>query len=231
MKSKLAAGVALLSLLMPLANGAAASPPDSVWIHAPVKVSAVGNATIGTLDGASGALEAYVRSELAKRRFIPAMIDGQAREAESLLTVLVSVKPRGDDYDVRIEQAYLSPGTKRVRPPRYPARMFESHKTGYSEIRVAIAPDGNVERIVSASATEPAFEQSARDALRDARFEPVRVDGKPISSEASVQFFFKIEREPLPDFKPSCRVDIRQPIIEGQNGCIAPIEVSASRRK
>lgn len=227
MKNSLAV---IAAMLVPATIWAAPPTPRSVWLHGPIKVSVDGKATIGALDGAKGALEAYVRNELAKRRFHPATIGGQAREAEAHVTAVVSLTPRGGDYDVEIEQAFVSPMVKQMPPPRYPRSMFESRKTGYAELRLAIAADGSVERIVSASATDPAFERAAREAVQGARFNPIRAAGQAVASETSVQAFFRIERDPFPDIKPSCAVDDRQPRIEGQNGCIAPIEVSASRR-
>jgi TonB family protein len=219
--------VVALSMMVHMADVKAADA-KRVWVTAPVKVSADGRATIGAFAGASGALETAIRADLARRTFVAAKRNAVPVDAEANLTIVVALTPRGEkNYGVEIEKVFVGPLVRLLDPPLYPRNMVRARKTGYAELRVTISAEGRVERIVSAVATEAEFERAARLSLRKARFDPIKLEGQPSASDVSIPFIFRMEQRPIPGYSPVCELDVRQPSVQGQDGCVSQIEAWA----
>lgn len=64
--------------------------------------------------------------------------------------------------------------------PEFPAALRTRSQGGTAVVKYFVDPDGRVRLPVVVSAPEPAFGAAALDALRQWRFEPPRIDGKPV---------------------------------------------------
>lgn len=224
-----------LMLVAGLAMGSphASDEADAVkkaWFSTPITVSATGDASIGRVEGVSGKLAEVVSGALAKRRYLPAVTDGEAVSAESRLSGVLVLTPRGDSYGVAFEDLSLAPGMKHIDPPRFPGRMFEQRQSGYVELRVSIAPDGKVTKVDTVASSDEEFERAAREPLRKARFDPVKVRGLSTGTENSILVLFRFEQSPPPAYQPVCTHDSRQPGVEGGSSCLPVIEVTATKR-
>lgn len=82
-------------------------------------------------------------------------------------------------------------------PPRpsYPPRALAREKDGDVRVRLLIAPDGTVSRVVVVSETPAGwgFADAAIVALRAARFEPKRVDGVAVPGEFEYTVRFRLD--------------------------------------
>lgn len=224
-----------LMLVAGLAMGSphASDEADAVkkaWFSTPITVSATGDASIGSVEGVSGKLAEVASGALAKRRYLPAVADGEAVSAESRLSDALVLTPRGDSYGVAFEDLSLAPGVKHIDPPRYPRRMLEQGRSGYVELRLSIAPDGKVTEVDTVASSDEEFERAAKEPIRKARFDPVKIDGLSADTENSILVLFRFDQTPPPAYQPVCSHDGRQPRVEGGTSCLPIIEVTATKR-
>lgn len=206
-----------------------ADGPQYAWIGAPIEVSATGEASIGLVDGVRKDASASVAAALERRRYLPAERDGRAVSALSWLSAKLVLAPSGEGFAVTVEDVRLGPRIQRILPPRFPSAMVRKRKSGYVELRLAISEEGAIARIETIAASDPAFDAAAREAIRKARFEAIRMEGKPVATDVSALVLFRYEEEPVPAYEAVCTVDPTQPRAEGQDGCMPTIEVTAQR--
>ena len=85
---------------------------------------------------------------------------------------------------------------KRVRevPPVYPREAERLGIKGWVDVEFTIAPDGTTQDVIVRNA-EPArtFDQSAIDAVKRWRFEPVMRDGAAVSQRAAMRIRFEVK--------------------------------------
>ncbi len=85
---------------------------------------------------------------------------------------------------------------KRVRevPPTYPREAERLGLRGWVDVEFTIAPDGTTQDLVVRNA-QPlrTFDQSAIDAVKRWRFEPVRRDGAAVAQRAAVRIRFELK--------------------------------------
>jgi TonB family protein len=224
--------------LAAMVGGASAGqPPTSprrTFIEAPVSVSANGTATIGKLEGIDGAVAQKVLRELGKLRFKPAIVDGAPVAAETALSAMLVLQPREGLTEMALDEVYAGPLWLNPEIPIFPIEMAQLERSGFAELRIAVAPDGSVEKLETVGASHTAFDRAARKVLRSARFKPVRVDGRAVATEVSIPFLFSWFRGKgntpyLPQF--ACTLDSRRPSVEGQDGCLPLIEVWGARER
>jgi TonB family protein len=73
--------------------------------------------------------------------------------------------------------------------PQYPPDAARQHAEGTVQLHVTIAPNGSVDNVTLLSG-QPALAQSATDAVRQWRYKPTLLDGKPVGIEADVAIVF-----------------------------------------
>lgn len=80
--------------------------------------------------------------------------------------------------------------------PRYPPSLQAGWKEGEVWLRFVVGTDGRVEMdsIEIFLSDHRAFERAVRDWLRDARYEPATLGGKPVRQKVSQRFVFGLER-------------------------------------
>lgn len=76
--------------------------------------------------------------------------------------------------------------------PRYPAELKRQKMNGNAVVVFILNEDGQVEDPRVESATHPAFEKAALDAIRRWRFKPGMKAGKPVRSNVRQPFAFKV---------------------------------------
>jgi TonB family protein len=81
------------------------------------------------------------------------------------------------------------------RAPVYPARAEARGVEGWVDVQFTVATDGSTRDIV-ASGSSPAgvFEESVLDAIRDWRYQPRVVAGKPVDQRVELRVSFKLRR-------------------------------------
>lgn len=90
-----------------------------------------------------------------------------------------------------IRQDAVMDSRSELQPP-YPASEQRSGEEGTAVVRILIGTDGRVQRVEKIRATNDAFFRAAeRHALRNWRFRPATVDGRPV--EARKTFSLKFE--------------------------------------
>lgn len=100
------------------------------------------------------------------------------------------VDPPKPPPPVRIE-ARMDPRSE-VQPP-YPTSEQRANKEGSVTIRVLIGTDGRVKEAQMVRADSEAFYRATeRHALRNWRFEPARIDGKPVESRKALTVHFQL---------------------------------------
>lgn len=87
---------------------------------------------------------------------------------------------------------YTPPRKLRARPPEHPRTKSRLCIEGSVEVLIAIAEDGSTQRPRLRSSSDPVLAFAAMDALRAWRFEPARVDGKPVTVVYTQTIDFRI---------------------------------------
>jgi TonB family protein len=77
--------------------------------------------------------------------------------------------------------------------PRYPKELLNRRVEGAVVARIVVWADGTVGPGELVSSSDEAFTTSAREALRRARFEPGRLDDRPVASRVTVKLSFRVE--------------------------------------
>ena len=73
--------------------------------------------------------------------------------------------------------------------PQYPQGALQKRTEGTVQLHVTIGPDGAVENVATLSGAT-LLAQAASDALRQWRFKPTMLDGKPVRTEADMAVIF-----------------------------------------
>jgi protein TonB len=111
---------------------------------------------------------------------------------KSLQTQLATAQ-RERDFAGNIVQAATLKRTREV-PPAYPREAERMGIKGWVDVEFTIAPDGRTQDVIVRNA-EPArtFDQSAVDAIRRWRFEPVMRDGAAVQQRAAMRIRFELK--------------------------------------
>jgi TonB family protein len=230
--------LSLAILLGAFLTAQAGSPGQGVdsrrgWFTAPVTVAADGRAEIGTIEGVSGRLADAVRSRLVTRRFVPAQKDGVPVSSTSQLQGTVLLTPaQGDAYAVGLEHVMLLQGPLALKldPPSFPPQMYKERVSASVELALRVGSDGRVEEVRTINASHPEFDAAVRKAVRRWRFKPSPASpagGAWVTVPVWFHTGFGRQAPFPPQFK--CEPDLSYARIEGQNGCMDMIVVTASR--
>lgn len=79
--------------------------------------------------------------------------------------------------------------------PEWPRASLRAGHTGAVVLRFTIAPDGRLlKQEVMRSAGDPLLDQAAMTGLSACRFIPGSIDGKPVQSQAMMQYVWTLEQ-------------------------------------
>jgi protein TonB len=77
--------------------------------------------------------------------------------------------------------------------PAYPRRLRELGIEGEVEARLLVRADGSVGGATLAASSHEEFTRAAREALREARFLPARLDGRAVDSRVTLRLRFRLD--------------------------------------
>lgn len=80
--------------------------------------------------------------------------------------------------------------------PLYPAGAYPRNVSGVVEVSAVVLPDGTVGDVTVTRPLHPDADQEAIRAVKQWRFKPGTLDGKPVSATVSLQLSFKVPDEP-----------------------------------
>jgi periplasmic protein TonB len=92
-----------------------------------------------------------------------------------------------------VRTAAVMLGSSELLPP-YPAAEERAEREGTVTVRLLVGPDGRVKSVEKVSAASEAFWRATeRHALRNWRFKPATVDGKPVESWKTLTVKFELQ--------------------------------------
>lgn len=77
--------------------------------------------------------------------------------------------------------------------PSYPPELRALGIEGEVEARVIVLADGRADGARLVKSSHHAFTAATREALRQARFHPARIDGRPVASWVTLRLRFRLE--------------------------------------
>jgi len=127
-----------------------------------------------------------IRDSLQKWRFAPARQGGQAVAAELVLSVRCQ-PPMPADVSRNVPPKAIFQAA-----PLYPYAMARFGIRGQVIFDFSVDEQGQVRNPVVAQSDNPAFDEPALKALRQWKFQPGTVDGRPVSTRMKVPIIFQL---------------------------------------
>jgi protein TonB len=90
-----------------------------------------------------------------------------------------------------LDEVEKRPEVVKVRPPQYPAALAGSGQSGLVAVSVLIDESGEIESIEVTKASAPAFGESALACVRQWKFAPATVAGRPVKVRMSLPVRFQ----------------------------------------
>lgn len=125
-----------------------------------------------------------VGNQLRAMRWIPATSEGHPIQVEGLLQLPFSTKISSDVKTVAINTTPETPkitggGILHQQKPLYPEQARVAHLVGPVYLRAIIAQDGSIDKLGVIDSPSPILSNAAMAAVRQWKYEPTLVDGKP----------------------------------------------------
>jgi|GEM_PF-678316 len=89
-----------------------------------------------------------------------------------------------------------APEVKKKVEPYYPELLMKAGIEGKVWLKVFIDENGGVEKALVEKSTHSALSEAALNAIKQWEFSPAKKDGKPIKSEVTIPFIFKLADKP-----------------------------------
>lgn len=190
-------------LLMAGTSTASATGPEEKELfvfqtRAAVSIDATGRPTeIQLPEQMPEAVATFVRDQIMQWRFVPPDVDGQARAGKTYLTVGACAAPTADGYQLAIDYKGAGPGTPRpdgkIVPP-YPREAVGKNANHRGVVQFVVEPDGGttLESLeFTPSGSKRLFRPAIEDWMKQVRFMPEEVDGKPVRTRMRVPLHFE----------------------------------------
>lgn len=177
--------------------------------------SSVDPGSISVLEASDPAFAAPATAVVPGMRFAPARMGGRPVPVWIRRTIVfdvhrptirVSAEPGEGTYEMSevdemptfVDPRAIARGISR----RYPPILSDSAISGSVQVRFRILEDGTVDSasVTVEMTTEPRFDWSATDAIRDARFRPAKVNGRPVRVWVAIPIRFEPALPPPADF-------------------------------
>ena len=118
----------------------------------------------------------------------------QAFQALAVLLTLLGAGPAcAQEAPVRIKATEANTALITKVPPKYPAMAKRMRLTGTVELDTVIGESGRVESVKVVKGN-PLLTASARIAMRQWKFKPIKREGKPVRASCVFAFNFGAER-------------------------------------
>ena len=196
----------LLAAALLMAGNCAASAADSgekdllvFQTRAAVSIDAMGRPTdIQLPEQIPEVVASLVRNQITQWRFVPPEVDGQARAGKTYLTLGACVAPVPEGYQLAIDYKGAGPGAPRPDgrppPPQYPVEAIKQQVGARGLVQYVVEPDGSVtlETVEFKPArSQRLFQPAIEDWVKQLRFMPEEVDGKPVRTRMRVPVHFE----------------------------------------
>jgi TonB family protein len=201
--------------------------PRSIYVTAPIEVAADGHAEIGEFEGASPPLAQLARTLLSRQRYLPAKRAGVPVPSRSHVAAILMLTPAGERFEVSLGSVRVGPRAQKWRRPDYSPDV--ARRSGIVErmvlLRIQVNEEGRPVASTVVTPTERIFERDAIKTVRDWRFDPLLIAGKPAAYEVIQPFWFHEYRKgKLPAFQ--CPANDSIPRADAQDGCQEAVEVT-----
>jgi periplasmic protein TonB len=114
------------------------------------------------------------------------LVDTRAHPEKPLETAVEAPKK------IRVTQ--IDPAMLKVRvEPIYPTLMYQIHRGGQVQLHAIIGTDGTIQSLRAVSG-DPGFYQSAMEAVRQWRYKPTILNGKPVEVDTFITVIYNIGR-------------------------------------
>lgn len=140
-------------------------------------------------------MQAEIVRRIAQFEFEPAKKNGVAVEAETHVSVQLSIEPDGDLLAVKVAGANVTVGMVKLPPPRFPRSQLNRSQGAELELRLAYDTEGKVTE-VEITRIEPdlkVFREATLKAARDWLFAPEKIAGQPIAGTALIPVRFEYD--------------------------------------
>jgi TonB family protein len=99
---------------------------------------------------------------------------------------------------VSIEPLILHSLLKHEVAPEYPAAALQNHTEGVALVEVFVDGNGTIQKVVGKDCPKcsPVFREAAVKAVEQWQYQPILLDGKPVTVSSSVIFRFRLENGP-----------------------------------
>lgn len=174
---------AVMDPRLPPTRRGSAVPPEVLWVL--VAVDPQGNGAI--VSGPPAELAPLLEAGLRQWRFAPARHAGVPVAAQVRVPVILL----GPEEAPR--EASVSPRPISKQPPVYPPAMFWSGLRGDVLVEFVVDQEGRVQNAVVVRSLNPGFNDAALEAIKHWRFEPGRIDGRPVNTRMQQPISFSLE--------------------------------------
>jgi len=104
--------------------------------------------------------------------------------------------PQEEATPIRAERRFVSEGVQMAQlitrvKPIYPILAIQTHKEGRVELRAFISPEGKIESLEVISG-DPFFIQSALSAVRQWRYRPTILNGRPVEVDTHITVIYTL---------------------------------------
>jgi protein TonB len=104
------------------------------------------------------------------------------------------IPPEDPNKTKRVKIGHLEPAMLQHRVnPIYPALMKQIGRSGQVELRAIISTDGSIESLQVVSG-DPGFISSALEAVREWKYRPTYLNGKPVEVETIITVLYTLQR-------------------------------------
>lgn len=195
--------LAALLLMAGTRAALAAGPAEKELVvfqtRAAVSIDATGRPTdIQLPEQIPEVVASFVRNQIMQWRFAPPDVDGQVCAGKTYLTLGACAAPVADGYQLAIDYKGAGPGTPRpdgrMMPPRYPMEAAKKNVGTRSLVQFVVEPDGSATLETaefSTSRSQRLFQQAIEDWMKQIRFMPEEVNGKPVRTRMRVPVNFE----------------------------------------
>ena len=208
MKTEVRAIAAALMLVVGIGAAADTAPTNDHWVASQMAKVVIGrDGHVIDAQLLQSSLGPDMQAEIVRRigqfEFEPAKKNGVAVEAETHVSVQLSIEPQDKQLAVKVADAVVTVGMVDLTPPRFPRSQLTRSQGAEVDLRIAYDTEGKVTD-VEVTRAEPdlkVFREATLKAAREWLFAPEKIDGQPIAGSALIPVRFEFEGEGTGEIK------------------------------
>jgi len=133
-----------------------------------------------------------LRKWIFEQNFRHAAVDGRPVPSTTSVWVSYSLAEVDSDYELLVRGYDSGPRPIERATPVYPVNALETYKEGWVNIQFTVEASGAVSNPRILDSSHKLFELAALKSIRQWRFKPETVDGRPVSTEATQRIEFEM---------------------------------------